>query len=371
MIDKVEKKSCTGCCSCIAFCPQKCIEVELDNGGFWYPVIKNSKCIGCDICESVCPAMGGVSKLYNIKSYAAYNKDKEVRLKSSSGGIFYSLAVEILRHGGVVFGAVWRDNKLCHAEVLSERELKGMCGSKYLQSYIGNTYVSAKQYLAEGKKVYFTGTPCQIAGLRRFLGKEYENLICQDIICHGVPSPKAFEVYKKDLEKRYGEIKQIIFRDKKKGWRKYAVSIEFISGKKIFVSHNYDRFMRGYLDNIYLRESCYDCQYKGIERVGDITLGDFWGIESVVPEYDDDAGVSIVLVNSEKGNDLFRCVFDKLNITEVDVADAIKYNRSAVESASRNELREGFIADIDSESVMKRFCKISPLRKFLSQFYKK
>ena len=221
-------------------------------------------------------------------------------------------------------------------------------GSKYLQSIVGDTYSKVKDFLIEGRKVMYTGTPCQIEGLKSYLGKEYENLFTQDIICHGVPSPKVHERYLKYLRDKYKtkNIKNIIHRTKINGWKNWCVNIKFDNSEYI-KAHEQDPYMQAFLRNTSLRESCYNCQFKKKHRISDITLADFWGIENIAPEMDDDRGTSLVIINSEKGKKIFEQIKDKINYKQVDFEEAIQYNPSMTTSVKPDPNRKKFFENLD------------------------
>ena len=315
MIVISEKKNCCGCSACVNICPQKCIDMKRDIEGFEYPSIIESKCINCSLCEKVCP-INNSKKIDDrlLESYVAYSHNDDIRLNSSSGGIFSLIAENILDKKGVVFGASFDSNfDVCHTMIESKSDLYKLRGSKYTQSKIGNTYEQCKQILDSGSIVLYTGTECQISGLKSYLKKEYENLYTVDVLCHGVPSPKLWRKYLEYQEQRYNSsIKQIFFRDKTYGWKDYSINVKFDNNDEYKNIFKNDYFMKLFLKDISLRPSCYDCKFKDINRVSDITLGDCWGIENYMPDMDDDKGTSVVLLHSEKGVNLFNLLKDKM-----------------------------------------------------------
>lgn len=370
MIKITDKTKCSGCCACANACDVDAIIMKTDNEGFWYPKILDS-CIKCGKCETVCPIIDKpIAKEFDVKAYAAYNKNEDIRRKSSSGGVFTLLAEYILENDGVVFGAGFDEGckKLKHIAVTTPEQLDKLQGSKYLQSDIGISYSLAKEYLEAGKKVLFTGTPCQINGLVKFLGKKYDNLFLQDLICHGVPSPLFWEMYLNEQEKKESTtVKKVDFRDKISGWNRYSVTFEFFSGVKSSKKFSNDRFMRIFLRNYCLRPSCYNCSFKGVNRASDITLGDFWGVEEVLPSLNDDKGISLVLVNSEKGQRLFDEIIEKCFVEQVDMETAILHNSAAKESMKMNRQRKTFFQDLgnmDFSKVLKKYGKLNK-REFL------
>lgn len=343
-----------------------------DKEGFWYPQVDTAKCVECGRCETACPILCPVAKnQQNTVAYAAYNKDEAIRLQSSSGGLFTLLASEIIRQGGVVFGAAYNERfEVEHICVESVEELERLRGSKYAQSRIGNSYSEVKRMLDSGRKVLFTGTPCQIGGLVSYLGKTYDNLYTQDIICHGVPSPMVWQRYVKFREKKSASLTRRTFsRHKNYGWKMFSVLFEFSNNTEYIQAHSTDLYMRSFLRNFSLRPSCYHCHFKGIERYANITLADFWGIQNVAPEMDDDKGTSLVLIHSKKGEELFGSVADSICYKTVDADEAIKYNSSAIASVARPKRRDSFMKAVwtqDFEKTVKRYTEEKSLKSALS-----
>ena len=313
MIKVLDKSKCCGCEACVQICPKHCISFNADEEGFRYPVVASDLCIDCGLCEKACPVINKKDKRVPIQSFAAKNPCESERLRSSSGGIFIVLAKEVLNQGGVVFGARFDESwNVVHSYTDSVDGIEPFLGSKYVQSRIGDSYVKAKEFLLTGRKVLFSGTPCQIAGLRLYLRKEFENLITVDLICHGVPSPGIWQQYLSEIltQQDNATIESITFRDKSSGWKNYRFIVtlsKFLSaGKKqtFRVSHLHDEdpFFQGFNDyNLILRPSCMKCPSRNLRSGSDITLADFWGIETLIPEFDDDKGVSVIMVNTESG----------------------------------------------------------------------
>ena len=321
---------CTGCSACYSICPNNSIVMHNDREGVLHPKIDKKSCINCRMCEKICPVLSNDKKNdFEKIAYACYTKDEDIRLKSSSGGIFTELARFVLKQGGVVFGAAFSDDftSVRHIAVNNVDDLQKLRGSKYVQSDIGDTYKEAKRYLSENRLVLFTGTPCQIAGLNSFLIKKYDNLITQDLICHGVPSPLVWRKYVEYQEsKSNSDIKSISFRNKDNGWKGFKVLFEFKNNAAYLQTFSDDIYMQGFLKNYYLRESCYSCQFKNGKGTSDITLADFWGIENVFPEMDDDKGTSLVIVNSEKGQKLFGQISGNIVLKKTSVEIIKRYN---------------------------------------------
>ncbi|MFZ2976082.1 MAG: polysaccharide pyruvyl transferase family protein [Candidatus Moraniibacteriota bacterium] len=339
-----KKEGCSGCGACANSCPQKAIEMKEDNEGFLFPNINKQKCIECNICRNICPNNKNYAYEYdNLLAYACKNISKNERLKSSSGGVFSLLARNILKQGGCVFGATYFDYEVKHIKIDNEKDLSKLRGSKYVQSIIGDCYNKVKQELESEKKVLFSGTPCQIEGLRAFLGKDYSNLYCVSVVCHGVPSKKVFLKNIKELEKQQNDILiEINFRNKEKGWKNYQVEYIF-KNKSVKKKIWEDSFMIGFLKNYYLRQSCYDCEYRLSKKsTADIILGDFWGIDIEDKNFDDDRGVSAVIVNSEKGLEIFEKIRDGIIFKTVKVEQIYKYNTCLKDSVVLNKERFEF-----------------------------
>lgn len=347
MIDIVDKRDCTGCWGCANICPKSCITMKTDKEGFDYPIVDESTCVKCKKCINVCPILHKEEIENNPVAYACFNKDEEVRTESSSGGIFTLIATNIIKDNGVVFGA--RFNELFeveHSYVESVEDIKVFRGSKYVQSKMGYTFTKVKKFLEDGRKVLFSGTPCQIGGLKSFLGKDYKNLICIDIICHGVPSPLAWKKYKNEISSGK-KITDVSFRDKTYGWKDYSFRMDFEDGTRYFEKGAENKYIRGFIGDIYLRNSCYQCKFKSLHRLSDLTLADFWGIENINSDMDDRKGTSFIIVNSKKGNQILQKIIEQIEAEKVDLEQSIKYNMSAVRASYRNPRREYFFRNIN------------------------
>lgn len=352
LIDVIEKDKCTGCMACKNVCPVNAIKIERDTNGFQYPKINQTKCIHCNLCKKACPVVTTLKQQNNeTKAYACKNKNTNVRMQSSSGGIFTLIAEDILDQKGVVFGAKFNPKfEVVHGYVMKKEELSIFRGSKYLQSKIGNSYKKVKEFLEEEKKVLFTGTPCQIEGLLSYLGKDYENLYTQDIICHGVPSPKVWKKYL-EYKKQNKKIKEINFRKKDiLGWNNYQVNYKYENSEEN-IHHEKDIYMKLFLQNLILRQSCYSCNFKKINRKSDITLADFWGIDKVLPEFNDEKGTSALIVHSKKGKEIFDRIKKHINFIEVNIEDIKKYNPCLCKSADYNDNRKLFFKVFNKEGL--------------------
>lgn len=352
----INLESCTGCYACYSICPKKCIEMKADKEGFLIPSIDENNCIDCNKCKLICPILNKREPNNNvIYSYAAINKNDKVRNCSSSGGIFYLLAELIINDGGVVYGAGFDDKfHVKHMEISQNKDIKKLQGSKYVQSKIGDTYIKAKERLESGIPVLFTGTPCQIEGLKSYLGKYYSNLYTQDIICHGVPSPLVWDKYLNEFKYK---IKNISFRDKTLGWNKFSMKIGFDS-KEYLKDLSKDSYLQSFLKNLNLRNSCYNCSFKSIQRNSDLTLADYWGINNVHPEMFDDKGASLIIVHSNKGRYIIDRINKFLKIENTELNRAISYNTAINQSVSYTSKRQVFFKNIDKYN-MEELLKVS------------
>ena len=399
MINITDKSKCCGCSACVQRCPKRCISLNEDAEGFLYPKVDESVCIDCGLCEKVCPVMNQSDEHEPSAVYAAKNPDDDIRMQSSSGGVFTMLAEKVLDEGGVVFGACFDERwEVVHTYVETKEGLEKFRGSKYVQSKIGDTFRQTETFLKQGRKVLYTGTPCQIAGLKLYLRKSYGNLLAVDVICHGAPSPGAFRTYlqrelnkfaaqnggekntvllssipliseRDGLDMKGSRIESISFRDKRNGWKKYGFALVLseasAAGEENTVLLSYEPlnknlFMRGFLRDLYLRPSCHACPAKQLKSGSDITLGDWWGIESLMPEIDDDRGVSAVTVNTEKGREALAEIDAQLY--SVPYEELVKRNPALVRSAAiPGEKREEFFK-ADGRTFEEKIKKLAKTR---------
>ena len=325
-----EQNKCTGCLACYNICRHSAIQVTSDEEGFLRPAINSSLCVGCHLCQKVCPVLQGATRKDTpVQAYAAWAKDKSIHRKSSSGGVFSVIAVEVLKQKGAVFGAAfdkeWNVGHCCAEDL---KQLEALRGSKYLQSNIGLTYRDVENKLKAGKTVLFVGTPCQVEGLNHYVSLRHvadDRLITIDLACHGVPTAKVFKDYIEHLEKCKGrKIRSISFRDKHWSWKRYNTKAVFSGGGTYLGKWEEDYYMRGFLRDIFLRPSCHSCKYANAIRQGDITLSDYWNYSPKVGEVvDRDYGVSVVMVNSDKGKRWVDAVKDKLIIYSREIENAL------------------------------------------------
>ena len=352
MIRIKNKKECCGCGACAQRCPKQCITMQSDKEGFAYPVVDTKQCSDCGLCDKVCPVMNQQPEQAPVATYAAINSDQAVREESSSGGIFTLLAEETIKKDGVVFGAAFNSNwQVEHTFTDKKNELSKFRGSKYVQSSIGNSFAMAEKFLKEGKEVLFSGTPCQIAGLKRFLRKEYKNLKTVDFVCHGTPSPLVWRKYLNEVcrSNNISDITDIQFRNKAEGWKKYSLLIKYTGkGKEEAFRETLDEnlFMKCFLSNLSLRPSCYQCPTRNGKSDSNITFGDLWGAEQICPEIDDDRGLSLVIVRKEQP--LPQC--DKIKIP---YSEALKYNPSIEHDVQEPQKRSKFFRLVHKNGVCK------------------
>lgn len=369
MIEIQNYSHCCGCEACVQACPKQCIRLAETKEGFLYPHVNHDLCTDCKLCEKVCPYLGESETLLPLKVFAAKNNDTTIRMASSSGGVFTMLAEKIIDDGGVVFGArfdeVW---EVVHDYTDKKEGIGAFRGSKYVQSRIGNSYKLTRKFLEDGRKVLFSGTSCQIAALNRFLRKEYKNLITVDVVCHGVPSPLVWRDYLHELTGHLGStekgnanlsslkespvISGISFRDKSGGWKNFGfavwgvpTSVEDREDRNkemtlLYESLTINKYLRCFVDNYTIRQSCYNCPAKGGKCKSDITLADMWGVWKHHPEFDNDRGVTAVLLNTQRALGLFSSL--NCSCIEVPFDEFYEFNHSFNDSVSRPKFRNLF-----------------------------
>lgn len=349
---------CTGCGACYNVCPVNAITIQGDEYGFYKPVIDKEKCTNCGLCEKICPLDKFVSNNNEPTAIALINKDEETRLKCASGGAFSIFATHIINNGGVVYGVVWNENIVAvHDRAATIEQLEKMYSSKYVQANTQNSFKHVKEDLKNNKTVLFSGTPCQIAGLKSYLGKDFEKLFTIDLICHGSPSPLAFEKYKQEFLKEYKEEKilNINFSDKLIGWRP-SHDITTIYGKTKKFELKRITYMKAFLENSIINTSCLNCQFNKIPRVADISIGDFWGVDEYDPTLNDKKGTSIVLINNSKGQNLLNQVSANCKLQEVPLDVATKRNPNIYSSSKQHKHRKEFLNALCIENKSLKFC---------------
>lgn len=355
-------QNCTGCGACFNICPHSAIQMIEDERGFLKPFIDDTKCVKCGLCEKTCPVLHYESKIFEkTKVFAFINNDEKTRLKSASGSVFPAFAKYVLENNGVVFGVIYDDEmKVCHSMATTWQDIESMQSSKYVQSDTKDTYKKAKQELESGKFVLFTGTPCQIAGLKSYLKKDYDNLLTIDLICHGVPSRKVFKKYNKEFMKAKndsGKILNINMRSKIKGWQS-SLTTTITTTTTYHTPNTKEYFMQIFLSNLSINDSCLDCKFNKLPRVADITMGDFWGVEDFDITLDDKKGTSIVLLNSAKGEKYFDLIKEYAFIKEVPIEVAIRKNHNIYSSSKGHPKREEFFEDLlKSDATLSKLSK--------------
>ena len=359
-------QNCSSCAACANVCARSAISMPLDAEGFYRPVIDAEKCVQCGACERICPWNKPVENPnvadVSPKTVAAYAKDESVRLQSSSGGIFTVLAERVLDDGGVVVGvAQVVPTRFGHIVVDNKADLEKLRGSKYVQADVGLVYREVRGLLKAGRKMLFSGTPCQVAGLYAVLGSAASaDLFTVDIVCHGTPSVKVFEKYVREMEKTDDSaLDGVNFRDKSEGWSGYALLHRFRSGESVSVHHGRSKYMRLFLSRICQNVSCDECHYRKLPRIADISLGDYWGISNHHPEMDDNKGTSVVLLNTAHGRELFDSVAGKVTQCDSKIEYAIAGNPCIVRSSTQHPKRAEFFANLDKytlDQLIKEYC---------------
>ena len=385
MITINRKEDCCGCNACGDICTHSAISFVKDIEGFWYPQVDSSTCVECGLCEKVCPVIHSQELKQNdyekpLRVIAAINKKLSVRWDSTSGGAFSAFAEVVYKQEGYVAGAIYNDDfSVRHFISNNPEDLLRIRSSKYLQSNAEGFYKAVRALLKQGNKVLCCGTPCQMAALRSFLGKDYDNLIIVDFICRGVNSPKVYRAYLDSLEKKYNsKVVYVKAKNKELGWRNLTRKVVFENGDSYYGVGFIDDFRRGYHTNVFSRPSCYECKFKGFPRIADITLADFWGIEKVDKNLDNDIGTSMILINSKKGESFFTEASDSLEYKEVPFDSIVGGNGAIYKSLSKPSInRKEFFKDLDSDGfdfvTQKYFpyskSKQSGLKRYLYRVY--
>lgn len=356
---------CTGCSACANACPEQCIQMAADAEGFLRPKIDSSQCVVCGTCQNVCPVLHPKAHSHETVAYAAVHKDDAIRLESTSGGVFSLLCQWVFDHGGIVFGAAYADDfSVAHGCVEKASDLSKLRTAKYAQSAIGDSYRQTKTFLEQGRYVLFSGTPCQIGGLRTFLGKDYGRLLTVDLICHGVPSPAVWEhyiQYRGEQDAQGERPTSINLRSKESGWAGYSIRFDYAGGQTYRMPNSQDPYLRCFVKDLCLRPSCYACSFKGIDRCSDFTLGDYWGVWSQLPELDDNQGTSIVLLHSEKAKRIWPELLPGMKAVQVDADQCFSENPSALSSATEPDDRQMFLSRYQSEDFSDLADELAPI----------
>lgn len=357
MISSLDESKCTGCKLCGDLCPVNAISFETGTDGCWFPVVDTNVCVGCARCRENCPALHPRKSDYAVEPvvYAVWSKDDEVRMNSTSGGIYYELANAFLNAGGLIAGCVFSDDYKSARHIIgdSQEDLLRIMGSKYFQSDAAGIYFEVQRCLASGKKVLFCGTPCQVAALKTMTG-EHGNLYTADFICKGINSPKAYRAYLEEIEQKYrSKVKTVRQKSKLTGWESLATHIVLENGREYHKDRYQDWWIQGYTcGNLFMRESCQSCQYKNLPRQADLTFGDFWGIKGC-SDADMKLGISVMLVNSPKGQELFDCVRERVHSEERSLKEVLEGNPYMFGQATQQGNRKLFFDLLDTEPFSK------------------
>ena len=356
-INILNDSDCCGCRACENVCPKQAIKMVENTEGFLYPKVDKEKCINCGLCKKVCPWLNKIKRdryLENPICYSARAKNVSLQLKGSSGGIFGVIAKYVIRNNGVVVGAEMLNNfNVRHTIVDNEKDLENLYGSKYVTSDLNDIFLRIKKILLAGKMVLFTGVPCQVAGLLNFLEKKYDNLITIDLVCHGTPNQKLFKKYISYIEsKENAKIIKYYFRNKKAGkWGLFKSLIVMEKNGKRFVKKinaNFDPYYSNFLLGNNYRESCYVCNFANQNRISDITLGDFWGIENVNGNFYDSNGVSAVIINTISGKEIWNKIKEFVVFGTVTYEDIIEENKQLMYPTKRTKERDNFYKEINN-----------------------
>ncbi|KAA8665388.1 Coenzyme F420 hydrogenase/dehydrogenase, beta subunit C-terminal domain [Clostridium sp. HV4-5-A1G] len=373
MIPYNQEDKCIGCGACMLICPFKCIKIQQNSQGFWYPRVDIKNCVNCGACDKVCVMQNENYKKYisvKISAYALQHKDKKVLRESTSGGAFTAIIQSFCNENSVVFGSTMNDHiKVYHTYVKDLKKIKIFRKSKYVESFMGTTYSDVKKFLEEGKRVLFSGTPCQVGGLKQFLNKNYKNLLTVDIVCHGVPTHLLLDKYKRYLEyKNCKKVKSLEFRSKvDSNWLNPKIRVEFMDGS-VYQQKSYandDEYMIAFCKFLCIRKSCEVCKFANTQRVSDITIGDFWGIEdSGIKNISYEDGISLMLINSNMGENLLEKIKKYTYLDKVNLEFAVGHNEQLMHPIGFNYQRDEFLGDLvhlDFEQVRKKYLKKRPI----------
>lgn len=365
MIEIQRKEECCGCSACMSVCPVHCIGMKEDKEGFTYPQVNIECCINCHKCERVCPVINKPTNEIRPAAFLARTKDTELLQKCTSGGVFTEIARETVKQGGIAYGVVYADAfKVQHERIADLNGIERLPGSKYVQSDVGTIFSRVKEDVEAGHQVVFCGTPCQVAGLKNYLGKDYQNILLIDLVCHGVPSPKLWRTYVEYLEKRYGKLEYANFRSKRLGYHVSVMEERFESGKSQIGSARTNLMSKCFFQNAADRPICYECPFKTVSRCGDLTIFDGWHAnEYVVGLKDDDKGYTIILAQSDKGRNYIKG--DKnFTLYEIGVDKAIALDgRMATNSVQKPQSRDVFYELLDQKGIEETVQTLFPILK--------
>lgn len=363
MINIIRNEECSGCTACMNSCPVGCIQMQEDSEGFCYPTIDKEKCIECRKCENVCPVKHTPDINIDPQAYLIRTKDKKILSECTSGGFLTTIAKDIVLSGGTAYGAVYDDSfRVVHERIDQLGAVDKLSGSKYVQSNLGDIFIKVRDDINKGGQVVFCGTPCQVAGLKKYLGREYDNLLLVDLVCHGVPSPKLWRKYLDHIEEKNGKPEYVNFRSKRLGYHVSVMEERFVGGRKQFGSARTNLMSKCYFKNVADRPICYECPFKMVSRCSDFTIFDGWHADKYVQGLkDDDRGYTIVIAQSDKAkekilrSDLFNCY-------SICMDDAIALDGSmAIKSVIRPASRDVFYSLLNTGGIVETVNKLFPI----------
>lgn len=371
-----KEKLCTGCGACAQKCPSKCISMIRNEEGFLYPKITEDLCVHCNLCIKICPVNCEQNTSGMISGYVVRNRNEKVRIESTSGGFFTAIAEYVIQKNGLVYGAAYDANMhVVHIAARKSSEVEKMRGSKYVQSDLGKVYVQVEEDLKNGRFVLFTGTPCQVYGIKAYLGKDYANLILIDLVCHGVSSPLIFAKYVEALEKRYkSKVIDIRFRNKTYGYHSSTMKVCFENGQEYFGSGRIDQMSKAYFEGACSRYSCYECPHKGRKRPGDITVFDGWSANRLTgTRVDDNKGFTNILINTRKGKMILESELkNKLDIWNAETEDMIMLDGIMIDKKPMmHPVRENILKELNNRDftcVMNKYFPIKMQDRIIEQF---
>lgn len=363
VINLINKNDCSGCGACVCACAPKCLSMKSDSEGFYYPYTDNKNCINCGKCLSVCPEKSKPKITdYSRRVFAVQHKDDGIRRESTSGGAFTAIAEYIIKSGGIVFGAGMDENfRVRHMSAYNIEQLALFRNSKYSQSDLDDTFIKIKNCLTEGRKILFSGTPCQVAGLKNFLPNADENLITVDVVCRGIPSPLVFEKYIEYQKERFGEFDKVLFRDKYSGYTHTAMSLY---RDNVCLYHNgleYDPMLKLFYQGMICRPVCSNCRFKEAERCSDFTLWDCFSPAEINRAFDDNKGTTFVMLQSEKAEMIFDKIRDSIRVCECKTERVCGGTAEMFKSIPHNPERQNFFRDVDSMLPNELFDKWAPV----------
>ena len=364
-VGDISRSLCTGCMMCGDICPKKAISFPMSKGN-WYPKVDEDTCINCGLCKKRCPALNVPKSTQEtpVACYGARTKQEDIRKHSTSGGFFTELAKYWISQGGYCAGAIYgEDNEIIHANTKDVDDLGKFRQSKYAQSKTSSIYQQTQDLLKRGEKVLFCGTPCQVEALFSFLGKEYENLLTMDFVCLGICSPFAYRKYLDMLEKDYhSKVVRVWFKNKTNGWRAISTRVDFENGKTYLEPGGFDLFMRAFVtDGLTMRPNCQNCKFRKVPHASDFTLGDFWGVEKINPEQDDNKGLSAVMVNTPKGQEVFETIKDSLFYFQTTASDICAGNFSILKPMRPHPRADEFMVYLETHSFSSAVYKYGSL----------